>query len=291
MHVTRRSYPFSPGFTLVELSIVLVIVGLIIGGVLVGRDMIRAAAVRAQISQTEKYNTAVNTFRDKYNCLPGDCKNAANFGFIARGSFPGQGDGNGIIEGNALNGAANNNGLAQGAGETSVFWVDLSDANLIDGDFSTASSTVPLAGDAPESDMPLYFPAAKIGKGNYVYIYSIDGRNYMAILGITGIRKVTNSGALFSEFKVTVQEAYNIDQKADDGDPQYGSITAQYVSNGPSLEWVAVPENSTTVPTTTGINYVSWRCMDNNNVNGVRPTYTTRLNGDSPNCALSFRMQ
>ena len=56
----------SAGFTLIELSIVLVIIGLIIGGVLVGRDLIAAAQVRAQISQIEKYQTAVNTFRGKY---------------------------------------------------------------------------------------------------------------------------------------------------------------------------------------------------------------------------------
>ena len=61
------------GFTLIELSLVLVIVGLIIGGVVVGRDLIHSAEIRATISQIEKYNTAVNTFRTKYNCLPGDC--------------------------------------------------------------------------------------------------------------------------------------------------------------------------------------------------------------------------
>lgn len=42
------------GFTLIELSIVLVIIGLIVGGVLVGRDLIKAAEVRAQVSQIEK---------------------------------------------------------------------------------------------------------------------------------------------------------------------------------------------------------------------------------------------
>jgi len=67
------------GFTLVELSIVLVIIGLIIGGVLVGQDLIKVATIRATISQIEKYQTAVNTFRVKYNCIPGDCANATSF--------------------------------------------------------------------------------------------------------------------------------------------------------------------------------------------------------------------
>jgi prepilin-type N-terminal cleavage/methylation domain-containing protein len=74
------------GFTLIEMAIVIVIIGLLIGGVLVGRDMISAAEVRAQVLQIEKYNTAANVFREKYACLPGDCKNATNFGFKARGA-------------------------------------------------------------------------------------------------------------------------------------------------------------------------------------------------------------
>src|ERR1700746_416796 len=93
----ERRLDVSPGFTLIELSIVLVIIGLIVGGVLVGQDLIRAAEVRATISQIEKYNTAVNTFRGKYNALPGDLNAAAAtaFGFSGRGIPPGAGDGNG----------------------------------------------------------------------------------------------------------------------------------------------------------------------------------------------------
>src|ERR1035441_6872478 len=95
------------GFTLIELSIVLVIIGLIVGGVLVGQDLIRAAEVRATISQIEKYNTAVNTFRGKFNALPGDMNltTATTFGIPAVGTRGGtaQGDGNGVIDGGAGN--------------------------------------------------------------------------------------------------------------------------------------------------------------------------------------------
>src|ERR1700727_1841102 len=109
------------GFTLIELSIVLVIIGLIVGGILVGQSLIAAAGIRATISQIEKYNTAANTFREKYGYLPGDipATPAAQFGFIARGTGRGEGDGNGIIEDGA-------NGLAGGGAEQLVFWVDLS---------------------------------------------------------------------------------------------------------------------------------------------------------------------
>src|ERR1700709_989380 len=83
------------GFTLIELSIVLVIIGLIVGGVLVGRDLINAAQLRAAISQIERYQTAVNTFRAKYGAIPGDMPDPAamSCGFQARGTFPGEGDG------------------------------------------------------------------------------------------------------------------------------------------------------------------------------------------------------
>src|ERR1035438_3595333 len=108
------------GFTLIEIAIVLVIIGLIVGGVLVGQNLINAAAVRAQISQIEKYNSAVNTFRGKYDALPGDISAAAaaQFGFVARSGTTGRGDGNGIVQGHNGNVAV---GWYQ-VGETLLFW-------------------------------------------------------------------------------------------------------------------------------------------------------------------------
>jgi prepilin-type N-terminal cleavage/methylation domain-containing protein len=54
---STRKAALTAGFTLIELSIVLVIIGLIVGGVLVGQDLVKAAGVRATISQIEKFNT------------------------------------------------------------------------------------------------------------------------------------------------------------------------------------------------------------------------------------------
>jgi prepilin-type N-terminal cleavage/methylation domain-containing protein len=50
----RRQHRRNQGFTLIELSIVLVVVGLIVGGVLVGQNLIKAAQTRAQLAQIEK---------------------------------------------------------------------------------------------------------------------------------------------------------------------------------------------------------------------------------------------
>lgn len=66
-------------FTLIELSIVLVIIGLLAGGVLVGKDMIRAAEWRSFHARLTQYETAVNAFKIKYGQLPGDFSKASMF--------------------------------------------------------------------------------------------------------------------------------------------------------------------------------------------------------------------
>jgi prepilin-type N-terminal cleavage/methylation domain-containing protein len=117
------SHPKERGFTLIELSIVLVVIALIVGGVLVGKDLIRASAVRAQITQIEKFSTAANTFRDKYGYLPGDIKDpdATNFGFKPRGTGVGEGNGNGVLEG--ITNANTLAPLVSSTGDLDAFWV------------------------------------------------------------------------------------------------------------------------------------------------------------------------
>ena len=70
-------------FTLVELSIVLVIIGLIIGGVLTGQSLMRAAETRRIIADSQAYISAAQTFKDQYFYWPGDIKNASDFWFDA----------------------------------------------------------------------------------------------------------------------------------------------------------------------------------------------------------------
>jgi prepilin-type N-terminal cleavage/methylation domain-containing protein len=306
------------GFTLVELSIVLVIIGLIIGGVVVGQDLIAAAGVRAQISQIEKYQTAVNTFRGKYGYLPGDMPNpsAVQFGFTTRGSFAGQGDGNGLLQGVLANAAGQNYDEVILSGESGVFWVDLSQANLVDGSFNAASELAPV-GAVSAAQVSNYFPAAKIGRDNYVYAWSggwdgLSGTqnneyNYFGLSVLFGSYAGV-PGLPASNVGVTVLEAYNIDNKIDDGLPQGGRVMAMY-DNG-SIWAVG---GGTVDPAVGRTNGGAWdpatygpvvagdgvatapsasTCYDNGSAAGATEHYSVgQNNGAGINCALSFRFQ
>lgn len=78
------------GFTLIELSIVLVIIGLIVGGIVVGRGLIETAESRRLITAVQNYRTAILAFKMKYGCLPGDCTNATTFFTTGNGNGDGR---------------------------------------------------------------------------------------------------------------------------------------------------------------------------------------------------------
>lgn len=304
------------GFTLIELSLVLVIIGLIVGGILVGQDLIRAAEIRAQISQIEKYQTAANTFRGKYNALPGDLNaaTATQYGFMLRGSYAGQGDGNGLLEGAMSNDPLGHSGINLYGGETAMFWVDLSKAQLIDDNFTTAS---PLLSPALVSatQVGAYFPEAKLGRGNYVAVWSggwlsanghgTDGINYLSVASFLG--GDPGSGAEFTTTTMTVQQAYGIDKKMDDGLPQSGRVMAMYYG---MMNFWAAGGNSSSFgqanggacdsalcgPVVPGDGIATaadaTTCYDNGNVPGATEHYSLGFNaGANPNCALSFQFQ
>jgi len=280
------------GFTLIELSIVLVIIGLIIGGVLVGQDLVRAAAVRATISQIEKYNTAANTFRDKYGYLPGDINGlAANqFGFTTRGNYAGEGDGNGILEGNTNNTAGGHQGYVVADGEPAMFWVDLSSSvagNLIDGSFTIASPTSMSGSDLSGTPLDGYFPQAKLGRGAYIIAYSLNTVNYFALQGISLMGGSGNGcrGCIVTGVRnITVREVYDIDKKMDDSYPLTGNVLAQMLWGGAGP--VGTASNSVAVA---GGN---WSCYDNGGNTANQVVYSIAQNGGSgPNCALSFKFQ
>jgi prepilin-type N-terminal cleavage/methylation domain-containing protein len=302
--LTYRNREHRPknGFTLIEISIVLVIIGLVVGGILVGQSLISAAGVRATISQIERYNTAANTFRGKYGYLPGDIKDpdASNFGFAARGQYAGQGDGNGLLQGNPGNSPETVDGFVLITGEIGMFWVDLSTVHLIDQTFNTANPVINIE-DQSGSAIAYYTPTAKLGNGLYVYVYSYNAINYFALSGLTSLGQINE----VSVPGVTVAQAAMIDKKVDDGLPQTGNITAQYLNWGTNWlnpSWAAggslgivngvlaggavgTSDTSATAPSVT-------TCYDNGNVAGATQQYSVEIsNGSNVNCALSFKMQ
>src|SRR5262249_61280152 len=88
------------GFTLIEIAIVLVIIGLLLGGVLKGQELITSARVRNIVSQQDGIKAAYFGFLDRYRALPGDydqaVNNIANMSTAACGG--GNGNGNGRSE-------------------------------------------------------------------------------------------------------------------------------------------------------------------------------------------------
>jgi prepilin-type N-terminal cleavage/methylation domain-containing protein len=67
------------GFTLVELSIVLVIIGLIVGGIVGGQSLIRSAQITRISTEFQRVQTAYTTFTDQYDSIPGDMADATDY--------------------------------------------------------------------------------------------------------------------------------------------------------------------------------------------------------------------
>jgi len=74
-----NNYRTPRGFTLIELSIVLVIIGLIVGSIFVGSSLIRQAQLHSVISNISQYRVAFLAFRDKFTYWPGDLPNAQSY--------------------------------------------------------------------------------------------------------------------------------------------------------------------------------------------------------------------
>lgn len=282
----RRISPFdplsvSPGFTLLELSIVLVIIGLIVGGILVGQDMIKSAEIRSTISQIEKYNSAVNTFRSKFNGIPGDIPRdaAANFGLfeLTSAASLGQGDGNGLIEGGAT-------GSTLPQGETLAFWRHLSDANLVDGNLGSIGNSAIVAATGivtgNVTTVSFSIPPTRLNLTNYVVVYSASGTNFYQLMPIATI--TTAPLYTFNATGVTPIQAYNMDNKLDDGLPNTGIVIARDV--GPTNGVNGIPSWAAASTANT--------CMMNG-ADATDPTDTYNLvlqtGGNDPSCSVRFR--
>jgi prepilin-type N-terminal cleavage/methylation domain-containing protein len=219
-------------FTLIELSIVLVIIGLIVGGVLVGRDLIEVAQVRKVISDVEKFQTAFNTFQVKYNCIPGDCPNATQFWgtdtncpFQPARAAPAtptcDGDGDGQIVSNEDN--------INFAYESWRAWQQLGNAGLIAGSYSGTS----WAGNSqsmtmgPGVNSPAIFNSSHaitvhyLINGGWGLVTSVRYQNVFDIFGPTNAATGTGFDPPF-----TPGQMFSIDSKLDDGHAMTGRVVS-----------------------------------------------------------------
>lgn len=211
-------------FSLVELSIVLVILGLLTGGILGGQALIRAAELRAVSTEYNRYVTAVQTFRDKYFALPGDMRNATSFWGDNNTQCPDAA----ITNGNpgTCNGNGDNNwGVAN---EQFLVWQHLANAGLIEGTYTGITGTA----NADDYEIPGNAPLSKLSNSGWaarsafnhigdVDAFAADYGN-MFHLGAIVANGVPNGPNLKPE------ELWNIDTKMDDGRPGYGKVQARF---------------------------------------------------------------
>src|SRR2546428_11679083 len=94
------------GFTLVEIAIVLVIIGLLLGGILKGQEMITQAKIKNVIADFSGVSAAYHGYQDRYRAIPGDDPNAATRWAALTNPAPVAGDGNGIVAGTHNNAGA-----------------------------------------------------------------------------------------------------------------------------------------------------------------------------------------
>lgn len=227
-------------FSLVELSIVLVILGLLTGGILGGQALIRAAELRAVSTEYSRYAAAAMTFRDKYFAVPGDFRDATRFwGWQVNGSNCTTNSSAAVNSAGACDGNGDgillwdNSGAVGTAREMHQFWRHLALAGLVEGNFTglggpTLNSADCVPGtNCPQSKMTNGgWGAAQqsCGMGTGCYINRYAATNYPAYF--TFGRRPTSGGNTPIEILLKPEEAWNIDTKMDDGQPALGNVNA-----------------------------------------------------------------
>lgn len=213
------------GFTLVELAVVLMIIGLLVGGVLRGQELVQDARIKATIRQITSYDAAMASFQDTYYQLPGDMSLALSRlpNCTTSSTYCNNGNGDSII---AVRLAAGNSqaiqtGPAMPQVETTLFWKHLSLAHLISGINAAADPASPVIGQT--------HPAAKSG-GVFMVAQGMHigtaREGIMLVLSNTLTDNGTGAIQGAGRDPLTPREAHQFDVKMDDGRPDNGSVSA-----------------------------------------------------------------
>jgi len=190
------------GFTLVELSIVLVIIGLLISGILVARSMIETAKIQSFIKQIQQFDAAIVNFKTKYSSMPGDSPLMVPAG-----------NGDGLVR-------DIDDGYLYFSGDISNFWVHLSQSG-----FDPKVSYTETVGASFNSGGPgvLNAPISVLGAHSVVIPYSTGQGEYNYY--ITNLTDLISYE--FSPIKTGVKpiSAAAVDIKIDDGVLNTGTVT------------------------------------------------------------------
>jgi prepilin-type N-terminal cleavage/methylation domain-containing protein len=214
------------GFTLIEMSIVLIIIGLIIGGILKGQELINSSRQKNLITNIDATRAAIASFADRFQATPGDFSLASTRLVASIGN----GNGNGVVGAGAANvagmdallgvGATAVGATAAGEAEAQLFWCHLTAANLIGSSSTdcTAAATV-FGGGSP-------LPAASYPNTGFTVAYGTHEIDPLRTLWLRVHRgpgaALTTAGSDAFSSKVMGE----IDAKYDDGLPARGTIRA-----------------------------------------------------------------
>jgi len=183
------------GFTLVEIAIVLVIIGLLLGGILKGQDLINSARVRSIADKASGTQAAYYGFLDRYRAVPGDMTAAAATSAI----------GVTVTSGGNANGQLDNPADAEWA-EPNALWEQLSKAGFITGNYVGGDSP-PTADNSVAPLNPFNQPIVVGKTADYMSTTSASAR-LNVVLGRS----------------IPVDIAREVDMKMDDGQPLTGAI-------------------------------------------------------------------
>ena len=242
---------------------VLVIIGLLAAGILAGKDLIRAAELRSIISEADAYKTAVNTFRLKYNCIPGDCLNATDF-FGQKADCSDRTVFNQTCNGNG-NGQIDSIVSAPSIGnETFLFWQHLALAGLISGNLNGVEKFLINSNNGVASsvavDTGVNIPKTKVSNAAWTVMFQ-DPTTFNPLSAFNtywgnffeiGMQDNNNDGWNHGSI-TTPAESYNIDQKIDDGKPATGKFISRYWSGIDSTGLGSTVHTSTSC--TTAVNW------------------------------------
>lgn len=197
------------GFTLLELSIVLVIIGLIVAGIVAGQSLVRQAQLRSVLSDAEGVKSSVNSFQLQYSGLPGDITNGSSY-WAACGC---DGNGDKSITGKVSTGF-----------EQYEAWWELAQAGIYPGSFTPGTTDVATIGTS--------IPGAKLASTGIMLIAPGAGNsasgNYARFAG-----EVSSAAATASV--LTAPEADALDAKADDGAANTGAVRGNDGATGTCL--------------------------------------------------------